>query len=358
MTLILLLVVLLVALGNGANDTFKGFATVWSSQTLHYRSALYLACAATAAGGIASWLLAQGIVAQFSGKGLVDATTLESPHFVLSVAVGTALTLCIATARGLPVSTTHALIGGLLGAGAAMGSVDFMRLGSIFLLPLLLSPLLAAFIVFSVGRLAGARVAQDACLCIVATAESVPQHGVAAMGATNSAQLVMATQAQCDAAPVKWQLTAAAATRYAHIASACSICFARAANDAPKLAGLLLIAPLLAPQHALVLIAIAMTLGGLLFSQRVARSMSHNIVRLEPTQGLAANVVTASLVLLASVMSLPVSTTHVSVGAIVGAGAGAGVSTLNWHTLRNMVLSWVATLPMAAAAAWLCAKFV
>jgi len=77
---------------------------------------------------------------------------------------------------------------------------------------------------------------------------------------------------------------------------------------------------------------------------------------MQASSGLAANFITATLVLFASKFGLPVSTTHVSVGSIAGAGASA--KTLNWHVLRNVFLSWVATLPLAAAAAWCVVKII
>ncbi|UUZ67531.1 inorganic phosphate transporter [Polaromonas sp. P2-4] len=122
-------------------------------------------------------------------------------------------------------------------------------------------------------------------------------------------------------------------------------------NDTPKLAALLVAAHMLPAQNSIAMIAAVMALGGLLLSRRVAETMSRRVTRMDPTQGLSANLITATLVLGASQFGLPVSTTHVSVGAIAGVGAGA--DTLNKITLRTILLSWVATLPMAAGLAWL-----
>jgi len=134
---ILVIAALFVAFNNGANDNFKGFATVWGSGTLRYRPALALATIATVAGSLASLFLAEALLVQFSGKGLVPDVVASSPGFVTSVALGTAFTLFLATRLGLPVSTTHALIGGLIGTGLAQntGAVNFAALFSTFLLP-------------------------------------------------------------------------------------------------------------------------------------------------------------------------------------------------------------------------------
>jgi PiT family inorganic phosphate transporter len=90
--------------------------------------------------------------------------------------------------------------------------------------------------------------------------------------------------------------------------------------------------------------------GGLLFARQVAQTMSQRITHMDHAQGFAANLITASLVLFASKLGMPVSTTHVAVGAIAGVGASA--HTLNWPALRTVLVSWVATLPLAAAVAW------
>ena len=99
-----------------------------------------------------------------------------------------------------------------------------------------------------------------------------------------------------------------------------------------------------------------MAFGGLVFAKKVATTMSQKVTRLDDTQGLAANLITASLVLLASKFGLPVSTTHVSVGALAGVGASAG--TLNWQALRSILLSWLATLPLALVVAWTVSKLL
>lgn len=136
---------LFLAFSNGANDNFKGFATVWGSATLDYRRALIIATIAAVAGSIASVLLANGLIKQFSGKGLVPDDVVALPAFSLAVAAGAAATVMTATRVGLPISTTHALVGGLVGAGLAIGTgdVNIAKLGTAFFVPLLLSPVIS-----------------------------------------------------------------------------------------------------------------------------------------------------------------------------------------------------------------------
>lgn len=116
-----------------------------------------------------------------------------------------------------------------------------------------------------------------------------------------------------------------------------TICFARAVNDAPKLAALLTAAQFTNSKLPVALVGVMMMAGGLIFSRKVARIMSQKVSCMDDTQGLTANLITTFLVPMASKFGLPVSTTYVSVGAIAGVGASAG--TLNWQSLRSILLS-------------------
>lgn len=358
-------VALFLAFNNGANDNFKGFATVWGSDTLNYRQALVLATLATVAGSLASLGLADTLVQQFSGRGLVPNAVASAPNFILSVAFGAAVTVFAATRLGFPISTTHALIGGLVGAGMGQvgGDVNFQKLVGSFFVPLLLSPLLAAALGLLAYQLFAKRLkktaAQGDCVCVVAA--DVPLAGPLEMSSSQGVgmtvrravmpTLMMGTAASCDAQDTAVKLSAAKLKTGLHIASAAAICFARGLNDTPKLAALLIAAQVFKPTGSVAMVAALMAIGGLVFARRVAETMSQRVNKLDDTQGLLANLVTASLVLMASKFGLPVSTTHVSVGSIAGVGSSA--KTLNWPALRAVLLSWVATLPLAAGTAWL-----
>lgn len=354
---LLLAVALFVAFSNGANDNFKGFATVWGSDTLSYRQALTLATLATMAGSLASLLLAEALVQQFSGKGLVPDGVAGAPMFVMSVAGGAAATVFLATRLGFPVSTTHALIGGLVGAGLAQsgGVVHFDKLASAFLLPLLVSPMIAAAFGMLAYRLFRLHPAEKDCACLVAPAQILTASTDGALVSRFSAPgIVLAPAAVCDRLETPVRVSVSRGRDRLHTLSAMSICFARGVNDTPKLAALLLAAHMLQPAASIVMISLAMAMGGLMFARRVAQTMSRRVTRMDHTQGLAANLITAALVLFASKFGMPVSTTHISVGSIAGVGASA--KTLDWHALRNILLSWVATLPLAAGVAWLLAS--
>src|ERR671937_2354745 len=158
---------------NGANDNFKGVASLFGSRTCNYRTAISWATVTTFAGAIVSIFLAQTLLKKFSGKGIVPNHFAGSEYFLLTVAFGAGLTVIIATLTGFPISTTHALTGAIIGCGlVAVGwEVNFGALGKGFVLPLLLSPVLAIviagilYLVFHALRIATGTT-KEWCICL------------------------------------------------------------------------------------------------------------------------------------------------------------------------------------------------
>ncbi|MEQ1878802.1 MAG: inorganic phosphate transporter, partial [Bdellovibrionia bacterium] len=133
---------LFLAYANGANDNFKGVATLYGSGTTSYKKALIWSTIATALGSIVAMLLAHGLLAKFSGRGLVPDEVVSMKAFALAVGLGAAGTVMLATKFGFPISTTHALTGALVGAGllASAAGINYGLLGTGFFVPRLLSP--------------------------------------------------------------------------------------------------------------------------------------------------------------------------------------------------------------------------
>jgi PiT family inorganic phosphate transporter len=138
----------------------------------------------------------------------------------------------------------------------------------------------------------------------------------------------------------------------AHFLSAGVVSFARGLNDTPKIAALLTILHFLGGGISMTLVAAAMAIGGLIHSRRIAETMSHKITGMNHGQGFSANLATGILVIAASLFGLPVSTTHVSVGALFGIGATTGQA--NFKVVTSILLSWVLTLPCAAILSAIC----
>ena len=167
---LLVALTLVVAFANGANDVSKGIATLVGSGVTDYRRAILWGTVWTVAGGIAAAFASQGLVAVFSGKGVL-ATPPVGPVFLVAVTSGAIGWLVLATSTGLPVSTTHALVGGLLGAGLAaqgVGGVAWAAVARKVALPLAMSPLLSLALVVAVFPVVGLafRRLNHYCVCV------------------------------------------------------------------------------------------------------------------------------------------------------------------------------------------------
>ncbi len=355
----LILCVIFLAYSNGANDNFKGVATLFGCGATNYKIAIWWATITTFAGSIASVFLAAELIKIFSGKGLVPDAIATSPLFLTSVALGAALTVLLSALRGLPISTTHALTGALVGAGfAAIGmDVNFSQLGSKFFFPLIASPFIALasaallYVVFRTIRLKMG-ISEEWCLCVGQKEEVVPipqpHHAMAAHNPTMP-ELSFDTGTSCQRRynghfkgfPVQKILDSA------HFFSAGIVSFARGLNDTPKIVGLLVAAQALQIEYGLLIVGVAMAIGGLFNARLIAETMSKKITSMNHGQGFTANLVTGLLVIFASRWGVPVSTTHVSVGSIFG--IGAITRNIDTKIAGGIFLSWLLTLPVAAA---------
>jgi PiT family inorganic phosphate transporter len=356
-----LLAVFFVAYANGANDSFKGVATLFGSGTTGYRGALAWGIATTLAGSFAAVLLSARLVARFSGKGLVPDALVGSPHLVGAVALAAAATVLLATLLSFPVSTTHALTGALVGAGwvQAHGDVRLGVLGSAFVLPLVASPLLAMILavvlypaLHKIRTLVG--LGRETCICI--DEKWVPVALVPGGAAVlEPGGVELRTCQERYQGTILW-VTAQDLLTGAHVLSAGVVSFARGLNDTPKIVALLLAAQAMGLRSGMILVGLVMGAGAALHARKIARTMSHRITRMNQGQGFVSNLVTAGLVLGASRFGWPVSTTHVSCGSLFGIGAVTGQA--HWKTIGGVVLAWVVTLPASAVLAALAASFV
>jgi inorganic phosphate transporter, PiT family len=356
---LLFLATCFLAYSNGANDNFKGVASLFGSRTCSYRTAITWATITTFSGSITSIFLAQALLTKFSGKGIVLDQFVGSEYFLLAIALAAGLTVILATITGFPISTTHAFTGAIIGCGlVAVGTnVNFSALGKGFVLPLLLSPILAIaiagvlYIVFRALRVA-TRISKEWCVC-VGTEERVvamPQpSSVFALRSTMPAiTLTIDEQENCRERYAGSFLGVGSQQLMdaAHFLSGGTVSFARGLNDTPKIVALLLLWKALDIRWGFAVVAMTMVIGGLLNARRVAETMSKKITTMNHGQGFTANLTTAILVVLASLFGLPVSTTHVSVGSLFGIGLTTGRA--NLAMMSAIVLSWLVTLPCAA----------
>ncbi len=358
MIVFLLIAVIFLTYSNGANDNFKGVATLWGSGSLNYKVALTFATVTTFAGSICSYFFADTLIKNFSGKGLVPDEIIQSVQFALAVALAAGTTVLLATKLGFPISTTHSLVGALIGAGlvAAGTEVNFSQLGSVFFMPLLLSPLAAIFlsaVLYYFLHLArkSSGITEEQCICAGQTTFVTAPVTVKGISTVHMQPVITATVSDKHQCETKYQgrfvgINFQSLLNVLHYISAGVVSFARGLNDTPKMVSLLLITHLLNIPVYISLLAVAMAIGGLLNAKKVATTMSKKISYFNNGQGFTANFVTGTMVILATKFGLPVSTTHVSVGSIFGIGMVN--RTANKKEISKIVFSWILTLPIAA----------
>ena len=315
-----LLIILVVATAlafdftNGFHDTANVVATSISTRALSPRLAVALAALLNFAGAFISLKVAATI-----GSGIVVAAQITLP-VVFAGLIGAIVWNLATWYFGLPSSSSHALIGGVIGAMLAArgsGAVHFDGLLGKVVIPAVISPLLA----FAVAGCA-----------IIVTYRLVARlrPGPAARG-----------------------------FRHGQILSGGMLALAHGTNDAQKTMGVITLALIAhgdisashfhVPVWVIVTAASAIALGTYAGGWRIIRTMGSRIIKMDPAQGFSAQSAGAAVVLAASHVGFPLSTTHVMAGGVMGAGAGKRLSAVRWGVAGNMAIAWVLTLPAAAA---------
>ena len=316
-TLLLLIVLALSVIFdyiNGFHDTANAIATSVSTRALKPEHAILLSATANFAGALTGTAVAKTI-----GAGLVDAT--DTNQVVVAAALLGAIAWNLLTWRlGIPSSSSHALIGGLLGATIIAAGTSAVKWDGVFwkvLVPLVTSPILGLtmgffFMVVLLNVLRGAN----------------PQR-------SNSR------------------------FRRLQVLSAGYVAFAHGSNDAQKTMGIMTLALFSAgvisefevPLPVILISATAMSLGTAAGGWRIIKTMGQRVVKLDPIHGFAAETTAATIILSASSVGAPVSTTHVISTAIMGVGSSQRLSAVRWGIAGDIVTAWVLTIPASAVVA-------
>jgi inorganic phosphate transporter, PiT family len=297
---------------NGFHDTANAVATSISTRAMAPRVAVTLAAGLNFVGAFLSLAVAATIA-----SGIVDPDLITLP-IVFSGLIGAIAWNLLTWYFGLPSSSSHALIGGVVGAAfAAEGPKAVFGDGLIekVMIPALVAPVLA-FIAAAVAIVVAYRIVGR-------------QHpGTVSRG-----------------------------FRLGQIISGSLFSLAHGTNDAQKTMGIIFLALIAngnlstsdsVPTWVVISAASAIALGTYVGGWRIIRTMGSRIIKMDPAQGFAAQGVGAAVILSASHVGFPLSTTHVISGAIMGAGAAKRISAVRWGVAGNIVVAWVLTLPAAA----------
>ena len=314
---LLLILIVLVALvfdfTNGAHDCANAIATVVSTKVVTPRFAVGMAAALNLAGALLGTEVAKTL-----GAGLVLPEVVQGSHIlVLAALLGAIFWNCLTWYFGIPSSSSHALIGGLVGAALAHAGPDALNIAGIVnkvLLPLVLSPLAG----FGVGFLI---------MWLI--------YWIFARVMRSKVNRIFR----------KMQLVSAAFMATSH-----------GLNDAQKTMGIITLALFIfgeidevaVPLWVKLACAMAMAAGTAIGGWKIVKTMGHRIFKLEPVHGFAAETSAALVISGASVLGAPVSTTHTISACIFGVGSTKRLSAVRWTVAGQLVTAWVLTLPAAA----------
>jgi len=312
LTLVIIVTVLAVSFDfvNGFHDTANAVATSVTTRALSPKQAVLMAGVLNFVGAVSGTAVAKTI-----GKGIVDANAINQ-YVIIAALVGAIIWNLITWYFGLPSSSSHALIGGLIGATIAGSGVKALLVKGILekvLLPLVLSPIIG----FSIGF-----IIMTSFFWIFDKSAPFPLN-------------------------MKF--------RKLQVLSAAMASFSHGSNDAQKSMGIITLALFSAgylqsfeiPLWVKIACALAMGLGTYTGGWRIIKTMGSKIFRIEPVNGFAADLASSITIYGSSLLGMPVSTTHVVASSILGVGSAKRFSGVNWEVGKTIVTAWFLTIPAA-----------
>ncbi len=380
----------------GANDVANSMACAVGSKALPIFWAVVVAGICNFCGAV----LVGSHVADTVRKGIIETQVFTHDpqmlaHGMLCALLAAAVWLNLASYFGMPVSTTHSIVGAIVGFGilkAGLGYVHWAKLGQI-VASWLISPLAGGIMAFIIFKLisryilssekpaVAARKGVPICVFVVCTTIilAIIYKGLKNLHLDLSAHkaIVISILGGLSAAgvsklfakrnrnynwdlPLEQQLMQVEKTFVVLvIISSCTVAFAQGANDVANAIGPLAAVVEIVKTNAvpgevpvniwfLVLGGLGIAIGLMTFGYRVMRLVGMKVTEITPSRGVAANLASMMTVLACSKMGLPVSTTHTLIGAILGVGLARGITAINRKVVKSIFTSWIATVPVAA----------
>ncbi len=375
----------------GANDVANSMATAVGAKAITFKQAVLIAGILNFAGAI---LLGPHVAGTIKG-GIVKGSIIADPHtlllgFVASL-LAAALWVTLSTWRELPISTTHSVVGALIGFGIIAGgvsSIDWSVMGKVAS-SWILSPVVGciiAFFVFKVivktifakdepvkaAKIVGPLAIGVTAFLIVSSlflktklsemsgVSDLPQVLLISTVISAIACIIaMVLLRNIEAKSVEDYATVEGIFRKLQIVTSCYVAFSHGANDvANAIAPVAAIIPLAngemsltagIPTELLALGGIGIAFGCLTWGRRVMRTVGGRITNLTNTRGFSVDFAAATTVLVASKLGLPISTSHTVVGAVIGVGLARGLEAIDLSVIKKIVVSWLLTVPIAAA---------
>lgn len=318
--IIVVFLAILFDISNGYNDAANAIATVVSTRVLKPAQAVLLAGGLNVLGAFMTTAVAKTI-----GKGVVDPNAVTEGVVAAALVAGFVWNTAM-TRLGLPVSASHALIGGLIGASVSHGGLIILNLQGLtkIFLSLLLSPVVGILFGYLFMRF-----------------------------------ILVACR----------NLSTSTVNKYfgkLQIISASFMAFSHGSNDAQKVMGIITLSlvsggflhSVEVPFWVVLACALAMGIGTTFGGWKVIKTMGVSMLKLEPVHGFAAETAATAVILGASHFGLPVSTTHVIATAIMGVGSTKRLTAVRWGIGKKIINAWIFTLPVCAVVAWLIYKIL
>ena len=387
----------------GANDVANAMGTSVGSKALTFKQAIMIAAVAEFIGAF----FVGGHVSDTIRKGMLDPTIFEAVPYhlvygMISALIAAALWLHIASYLGWPVSTTHSIVGGVVGFGVIAGGMDVINWGKIgqVVLSWVVSPVMGGFVAFLVFKFINKNVFSKRTPLVYAKRLLPHMVFVVFLILTNAmvykglknlhldlsfvhalvisllvgslAFVVTKFLAKKIPYNASWNLQkqfheTENVFKYLQILTAFYVAFAHGSNDVANAVGPLaaVVAILkdgqvhmkvIMPTWVLGLGGGCIVFGLLIWGAKVMATIGEKITELTPSRGFSATFGAATVVLICSKMGLPISTTHTLVGSVIGVGLARGLATLNFDIIKMIAISWISTIPFTAIISMLCYK--
>jgi len=379
----------------GANDVANAMGTSVGSKAVTLRQALMIAAVFELAGAV----LVGGNVTNTIRKGIVDPMVFQDDPSalmfgMLAALLAAALWLNLSTLLGMPVSTTHSIVGGVVGFGVLIGGADAVVWPKMIAIVAswIISPLVGGAMAFLLFRYITRTILEDehparaikkrapvfVFLVVFMLVLSLIYKGLKVVAFPPSQAILLALGAGVAGALLSLRPIARiqpdrarsrrgrlkmveAVFRPLQILTACYVAFAHGSNDVANAVGPL--AAVLAvhetgnvlmnvpvPVWVLVLGGVGIVLGLFTYGYKVIETIGRKITELTPSRGFTAEFATATTILLGSKLGMPLSTTHVLVGSVMGVGFARGLGAINMRMVRQIMASWLITVPATAVA--------
>ena len=378
------LIGLFMAFAIGANDVANGMATAVGAKAITPKQAALLASVLEFSGAA----MFGATVTKTIASGIISTTHIQNPNYIiygaLSALLAAGVWVMVATYFGMPVSTTHSIIGGMIGFGLVSGGVKVVYWSKLISIVLswVISPIAGGVLAFLVFKLITVTILHRpsplkaakkvAPLLIGLTLFLISfLFSLTTLKVPYGKSIMYGSIFFVISALISWALIMKYASKNSNeydavesifkrvqVMTSSYVCFSHGANDVANAVGpIALVLTILrtgnstnvveVPRYVLFLGGIGISVGVLVYGYRVMQTLGHNITEINNTRGFSIDFGTATTVLLSSIFGFPISTTHTVVGAVTGVGLARGIEVVNTSILKDILVSWFITVPFS-----------